>query len=219
MIKVIDKADVVVIGGGAVGTSAAYHLAKRGKKVILCEMRNIASGATGRCGGMVVHCYGRDVNIDKTDYRLAYTRTNTEIMKEYQKTFEIDFEFRQVGLLDIAISDEEIEQLKKLIKIQKSLGDTEIEYLDKKDTLEVMYNLNPKLVFGSRWRSSDGNLNPFLLARSQGWEAQKLGAKIMTNTKVDNIIIKNDKVEGVKIKDGIIEADWVINATSAYCAK
>ena len=98
MLKVIDKADVVVVGGGAVGTSAAYHLSKRGKKVILCEMRNIASGATGRCGGMVVHCYGRDVNIDKTDYRLMFTRANTEIMKEYQKSFEIDFEFRQVGL-------------------------------------------------------------------------------------------------------------------------
>src|SRR4030042_2779347 len=219
MVKVIDKADVVIVGGGAVGTSAAYHLAKRGKKVVLCEMRNIASGATGRCGGMVVHCYGRDVNIDKTDYRLMYTRANTEIMKEEQKTFEIDFEFRQVGLLDVAISDEEVEQLKKLIEIQRSLGDNEIEYLDKKDTLEVMYNLNPKLTFGSRWRPSDGNLNPFLLARSQGREAQKLGAKIMTNTKVDNIIIKNDKVEGVKIKDGIIEADWVINATNGWASQ
>jgi sarcosine oxidase subunit beta len=51
MLKVIDKADVVIVGGGAVGTAAAYHISKRGKKVILCEMRNIASGATGRCGG------------------------------------------------------------------------------------------------------------------------------------------------------------------------
>src|SRR5512136_693139 len=95
--------DAVVIGGGAVGTSAAYHLAKRGKKVVLCEMRNIASGATGRCGGMVVHCYGRELNIEKTDLRLMYTRESTRIMKEYQKSFEIDFELRQVGCLDIAI--------------------------------------------------------------------------------------------------------------------
>ena len=94
MAKVIKEADVVVIGGGAVGTAAAYHLASRGKKVVLCEMRNIASGATGRCGGMVVHCYGRFVNIEKTDYRLLFTRANTEIMKDYQKAFEIDFEFR-----------------------------------------------------------------------------------------------------------------------------
>lgn len=60
MNQVIKKADIVVIGGEAVGTAAAYHLSKKGKKVILCEMRNIASGATGKCGGMVVHCYGRN---------------------------------------------------------------------------------------------------------------------------------------------------------------
>jgi sarcosine oxidase, subunit beta len=219
MLKVIDKADVVIVGGGAVGTAAAYHISKRGKKVILCEMRNIASGATGRCGGMVVHCYGRDVNIDKTDYRLMFTRANTEIMKEYQKSFEIDFEFRQVGLLDIAISDEEVGQLKKLIKIQRSLGDDEIEYLDKKSTLDLMYNLNPKLIYGSRWRPSDGNLNPFLLARSQALEAQKLGAKIMTQTKVEKILAKNGNIQGVETKDGIIEADWVINASNGWASQ
>jgi len=219
MKKVIEKTDVVVIGGGAVGTSAAYHLAKRGKNVILCDMRNLASGATGRCGGMVVHCYGRDVNIDKTDYRLMFTRANTAIMKEYEKTFEIDFEFRQVGLLDIAISDEEVEQFKRLIKIQRSLGDMEIKYLDKKDTLEIMPNLNPKLVFGSRWRPSDGNLNPFLLTRSQALEAQKLGAKILNNTKVNRIIINNNRVvEGVEIDDGVIEAEWVVNAANGWAS-
>jgi glycine/D-amino acid oxidase-like deaminating enzyme len=209
MSKIIDKADVVVIGGGAVGTSAAYHLAKRGKKVILCEMRNIASGASGRCGGMVVHCYGRDLNIEKTVYRLMFTNANTEIMKEYQKNFEIDFEFRQVGCLDIAISDEEFEQLKKLADLQHKLGDSEILLLDKKQTLAEMPNLNPGLVSGSRLRRSDGNLNPFLLSRSQAWEAQKLGAKIKTHAKVENIIIKNDNVQGVELEEGIIETEWV----------
>jgi sarcosine oxidase subunit beta len=107
MDKVLKKTDAVVIGGGAVGTAAAYNLAKKGKRVVLCEKKNIASGATGRCGGMVVHCYGRFVNIDKSDYRLMFTRGNTEIMKEYQKSFEVDFEFQQVGCLDIAIDEKE----------------------------------------------------------------------------------------------------------------
>lgn len=219
MNKVIDKADVVVIGGGAVGTSAAYHLAKRGKRVVLCEMRNIASGATGRCGGMVVHCYGRDLNIEKTDYRLMFTKANTEIMKEYQKTFEIDFEFRQVGCLDIAINEEEFEHLKDLLKIQRSLGDNEIELLDKKDTLVEMPNLNPNLIFGCRLRKSDGNLNPFLLARAQALEALKLGAVIKTGTKVEKILVSNGEIQGVQLKDGIIETGWVVNAANGWASQ
>lgn len=218
MAKVQEKADVVVIGGGAVGTSAAYHLSLKGKKVILCEMGNIASGATGRCGGMVVHCYGRDLNINKTDYRLMFTRANTEIMKQYQKTFEIDFEFRQVGCLDIAISEEEFEDLKRLVKIQSSLGDDEIELLDKKETLKVMHNLNPDLIFGSRLRRSDGNLNPFLLARAQAGEAQKLGAEILLQTKVDEILILNNEVQGVRINDTIIESEYVVNAANGWAS-
>ncbi len=218
MATVLKKADVVVVGGGAVGTAAAYHLALRGKKVVLCEMRNIAAGATGRCGGMVVHCYGRFLNIDKTDYRLEFTRANTEIMKEYQKSFEIDFEFRQVGCLDIAIDESEFDDLKKLIEIQRSLGDDEIELLDRKETLEVMPNLNPELIFGSRLRKSDGNLNPFLLARAQALEAQKLGAEIVTHTKIEEIVIENNEVRGVKIPDGIIESPYVVNATNGWAS-
>ena len=170
--KIRKKADVVVIGGGAVGTAVAYQLAAGGKNTILCEKRNLASGATGRCGGMVVHCYGRSLNIEKTSLRLRFTRANTEIMKEYQKTFEIDFEFRQIGCLDIAVDEEEYEELGELVTIQRSLGDSEIELLDKYETLAVMDNLNPDLVFGSRLRRSDGNLNPFYLARAQALEAQ-----------------------------------------------
>jgi sarcosine oxidase subunit beta len=212
------KADVVVIGGGAVGTAAAYHLSSRGKKVILCEARNIASGATGRCGGMVVHCYGRDVNIDKTDYRLRFTRANTEIMKEYQKTFEIDFHLRQVGCLDIAISEKEYDDLERLVKIQHSLNDDGIELLDKKETLDEMPNLNPELIFGSRLRREDGNLNPFRLARGQAVEAQKLGAQILLHSKVDEIIISNNEVQGVRVNDLVIEAENVVNATNGWAA-
>ena len=217
--KVLKKADAVVIGGGAVGTATAYNLALKGKKVVLCEKKNIASGATGRCGGMVVHCYGRFLNIEKTDYRLIFTRANTEIMKEYQQNFEVDFEFQQVGCLDIAIDEKEYDDLKKLLEIQRSLGDDEIELLDKKETLEVMQNLNPELIFGSRLRRSDGNLNPFFLARAQAVEARKLGAEILTHTKVDEIITRNNEVQGVKLADGIIESEFVVNATNGWASQ
>jgi sarcosine oxidase subunit beta len=210
------SADVVVIGGGAVGTSAAYHLARRGKKVVLCEARNIGSGASGRCGGMVVHCYGREVNINKTDLRLMYTRANTEIMKEYARGFEIDFELRQVGCLDIVVDEEEYAGVAELIRIQRSLGDEEIVLLDRKQTLEVMPNLNPQMIYGSRLRPSDGNLNPLKLCRAQALEAARLGARILTGTPVQEVLTAGGRVQGVRTEAGVIEAPWVMNATNGW---
>ena len=198
------------------GTSTAYQMAKAGLDVVLCEMRNLGSGATGRCGGMVVHCYGRETNIDKAAERLKFQRANTEMLKAFQQELEIDYEFRQVGCLDIASSESEASELKDLVDIQRSQGDFEIELLDKKETLEIMPTLNPELVFGSRWRPSDGNLAPYKMCASFGWGAKKYGARVLTHTKVNKILIENDKVKGVETDKGVILSKWVLNATNAW---
>jgi len=209
-------ADVVIIGGGAMGTATAFQMAKAGLDVVLCEMRNLASGASGRCGGMVVHCYGRETNIDKAAERLKFMRANTVMLKEFQQELEIDYEFRQVGCLDIASSEAEAQELADLIAIQRSQGDFEIHLLDKKETLEVMPTLNPDLVFGSRWRPEDGNLSPYKMCASFGWGASKHGAKILTHTKVNKVLIENDRVLGVETDKGVILSKWVLNATNAW---
>jgi len=215
-LKPFKTADVVIIGGGAMGTSTAYQMAKAGLDVVLCEMRTLGSGATGRCGGMVVHCYGRENNIDKTRERLKFTRINTEMLKTFQQELEIDFEFRHVGCLDIASCEAEIEELRKLVEIQRNQGDDEIQFLDKKDTLAIMPTLNPDLVFASRWRPSDGNLAPYKMCASFAKGAKKYGASILTHTKVNKIIIENNKVKGVETEKGEILANWVLNATNAW---
>lgn len=209
-------ADVVIIGGGAMGTSTAYQMAKAGLEVVLCEMRTLGSGATGRCGGMVTQCYGRENNIDKTAERLKFTRANVEMLKQFQQELDIDYEFRQNGGFDIATSEKELEEITRLVEIQRSQGDEEIQLLNKKETLERMPNVNPDIVFGSRYRASDGNLSPYKMCASFGQGAQKLGAKILTHTKVNRILIEDGKVLGVETDKGTILSKWVLNATNAW---
>lgn len=215
-LKPLMTADVVIVGGGAMGTSTAYQMAKAGLDVVLCEMRTLGSGATGRCGGMVVHCYGRENNIEKTGDRLRFTRANTEMLKAFQQELEIDYEFRQIGLVDVATSEAEAEELQRLIDIQRADGDEENQMLDKKQTLEIMPTLNADLVFGSRYRASDGNLAPYKMCAAFAQGAQKHGARIMTHTKVEKILIEGGKVLGVETDKGTILSKWVLNATNAW---
>jgi sarcosine oxidase subunit beta len=214
--KPIKTADVIVVGGGAMGSSTAYQLSKRGLKVILCEMRTLASGATGRCGGMVVHCYGRDTNIDKTGERLKFTRANTKMLEEFQQELDIDYEFRKVGCLDIASSEEEYDHLKELVSIQKRQGDDTIELLDKQQTFDLMPTLNKELIFGSRWRPDDGNLSPYKMVHAFARGAQKNGAEILIHTPVKKLLVKDSTVYGVEVLEGEIHAPHVVCCTNAW---
>lgn len=214
--KPLMTADVIIIGGGVMGTSTAYQMSKLGLDVVVCEMRNIGSGASGRCGGMVTHCYGRELNIDKAGERLKFTRENTKMLKSFQEELEIDYEFRQIGSLDVATTEEELETITELVRIQKEQGDDGIVLLDKKDTLEMMPTLNPDIVFGSRYRAEDGNLAPYKLCMSLAKGAQKNGAHILTHTKVLKVLTEDGHVTGVETDKGIILSKWVLNAANAW---
>jgi sarcosine oxidase subunit beta len=214
--KPFTSTDVVVIGGGVMGAATAMQLAMKGVGVILCEMRSLASGATGRCGGMVVHCYGRELNIDIAVKRMEFTKENTRLLKIFQQQCDIDYEFQQVGCLDIAASEEDFEILKQLYQKQRDQGDEEIQLLDKKATMDIMPTLRPDVVYGSRFRPSDGNLSPYKMVHAYAKKAKDNGAVIMTNTKVEKVVIEKEAVCGVITDKGYIAAKWVVNAANAW---
>lgn len=223
MKKPIMSADIVIIGGGVMGTATAYELTKAGLDVVLCEMRNLGSGASGRCGGMICHCYGRENNLEKADERLKITRYNTKMLQETQQELDIDYHVRITGLLDVWVNEEEAEEGRRLYELERSLPglntDKDIKILDKKEILSEMPTLNPDLVFGGRLRQEDGNLSPYQLCNALGWGAQKKGGKILTHTKVDKIVIENDKVCGVETDKGFIASKWVLNVTNGWASQ
>lgn len=209
------KFDVIIVGGGLAGAAMLYNLSAAGLRTILLERNNIASGATGRNGGQVIQLDGRDRDALAIMNRLQYSRNTVALLKEYRTLLKTDFEFRQVGSLDIAASEGECEELKALCDMQIAAGDDEVEYLDRRNLHEISPCLGDFLM-GARYRWSDGNLYPFNLAFGLIEWALERGAGVHTWCTVKRIVIESGKVCGVETEDGPLMADRIVLATSAW---
>ena len=151
------NADVIVVGGGLAGTATAYNLSRAGLRVVLFERGNIATGASGRNGGQVIQLDGRDRETGAMMNRLRYSRRTVALLNEYRAELEADFEFRQVGSIDVAVTEKECEELAELCALQNAAGDADVEFLDCRRLHEVSPFLHESFP-GARFRWSDGNI-------------------------------------------------------------
>lgn len=211
----MEKCDVIVVGGGLSGAASAFHLSKLGYKVILFEKGNIASGASGRNGGQVLQCEGKDKNPEIVLGRLKYTKRNIKLLHEYKKELDFDIEFRQIGSLDLVTSEEEYDEIKELWGMQREVGDNEVDLLDRKGLHEIFPYFGDFLI-GARFRWTDGNLNPLNLTNGLIDKSRKYGAEIYTWHNVERVVIESGKVKGVEVKGQKFSSDRVVLATSCW---
>jgi len=207
--------DVIVVGGGLAGSATTYHLSLLGYKVALVEQGNIASGASGRNGGQVLQCEGKDKNPDVLLGRLRYTKGNIKLLKEYEKDLDMDFQFRQVGSLDLVTSEEELEEVKEIYEVQKKIKDDEVVLLDDAEFHKEFPHF-ADFICGARFRWSDGNIFSLNLVNGLVDGSKKLGADIFTWHKVDKVVIESGKVKGVEAKGLRFASERVVLATSFW---
>lgn len=209
------ETDVIVIGGGLAGAATAFHLSKSGARVTLLEKDRIAYGASGRNGGQVIQLDGRDKDLQAILKRIRYSQSNIKLLMKLKKELEIDFEFQQIGSVDLAYSEEECEELKEICVIQKEGGDAEVEFLDRKDLREV-FPLLTNSFYGARYRKTDGNINPINLTYGLINKSRKFGTRVFTGCEVNNVLVEAGKVKGVETNNDTIKGETVVLATSAW---
>jgi sarcosine oxidase subunit beta len=208
--------DVIVVGGGLAGAAVTFELACRhGLKVVLLERGNLASGASGRNGGQVIQLDGRDRNTQAMLKRLRYSKRTIALLKEYRDILETDFEFRQVGSLDVAASEQECAELQELCALQRQAGDEEVEFLDHRRLHEVSPCLHDSFP-GARYRRTDGNIYPFRLVSGLIDGSRKQGAVVLTGRNADRLVLESGRVRGVESAGEFLAADRVVLATSAW---
>jgi len=204
-------ASVVIIGGGISGCAIAYTLAKKGvKDIVVIERDYLSSGATGRCGAGVRMQWGTEMNCRLAKYSIEFfERANEELDYEY------DIEFKQGGYLIVASTEKEVNQFKKNIALQNSLG-IPSRLLTPKEAKEIVPHMDETKIIAATFNPKDGHLNPFHTTQAYANAAVRLGVEIMKYTTVTGINVENGKVVGVQTDKGYISTPVVVNAAGGY---
>ena len=201
-------ADVVIIGGGVIGASIAYHLAKEGIASVVLEKDEIASGSSGACEGLLL------LQSKKPGIHLELALASTSRFEHLAEELGTDIEYEQKGGLVIIESDEELDAMKLFFEKQKAYG-VDLTLLDRDQTLEIEPTLSPHIT-GATYSPLDGQVNPFLLTRAFLNAAEKLGVKVFTGSEVKGIGVSKRRVSAVNTTRGRIESSLIVNAAGAY---
>ncbi len=203
------EAEVVVIGGGVVGSSVAYFLARAGKNVVLVE-KGCKGGEASSANAAFVWSITRKPGID---IRLAMHSFN--IHRQLKAELEMDFEYEQGGGLMIIEDEEQLPFVEAHLR-KRSEDGYPLEMIDAKQVLELEPHLSKERVFGAVYSPIDGKTNPIFLVIALNREAQKLGAQLFHYTEVKGIELAGDKVKGVVTDKGTIKTDTVVNAAGSW---
>lgn len=203
--SVPSQTDVVIVGGGVVGCSIAYHLAKIGiTDVVLCERKALTSGTTWHAAGLIG--------------QLRPNRNMTELAK-YTADLLFDLEeetgqstgYKQNGSLHTALSEPRLEEIKRSASMAMSFG-LECEMLTPGALKERFPLLNTDGIIGGAFLPADGQTNPIDTTQAFAKGARMHGAKIFENTKVEKILVENGRAVGVVTDKGDIRAGTVVIA-------
>jgi sarcosine oxidase subunit beta len=199
------KAEFLIIGGGVVGASIAYHLAKRNaKNILILERENQQGlGSTGKATGGIRQQFGTEINVKMSQYSI-----------EFLRNCEFDAEYQPRGYLFFATNQNELNYLKQNVKLQKSLGVTDVEVVDKQAISEMIRGMNCEDIVGGSFCQSDGFINPIALMK--GYTNNANGVKIETANEVLKIETKKGKVVAVQTNKGKIETEKIILCTGAW---
>jgi sarcosine oxidase subunit beta len=203
----VDTADVIVIGGGVIGSACAYNLARAGLSVTLLEKYEIASGASGGSAGGV-----RQQNRAAPELPLAMAANR--IWKTLEQELDADLEYRRGGHINLAEQEQQRFALERSVERQQAAG-LDISMVYGNELRDLLPAAGPQVIAGA-YSPGDGFANPILTTRAFSAAARRYGAKIRTRTKVQAIRQEGSRVVGVESSAGPMASPWVINAAGAW---
>ncbi len=207
-------ADVVIIGGGIVGSSIAWHLTEAGCRNVLIVEREShqGKGSTGKSMGGVRAQFATPVNIQMSLYSIPFYAS-------FEERLGLPSEYRPQGYLFVATKPSHLDYLRTNQQLQKSLGLAQVRMLTHDDIVGIVPQLRSDDVLGGSFCPTDGFVDPYSVMVGFTTRACEKGATLWRSTEVTGIVHDGSKISGVETTRGPVSTPVVVNAAGPWAAQ
>ncbi|HXH74723.1 MAG TPA: FAD-dependent oxidoreductase [Bacteriovoracaceae bacterium] len=204
------QARVVIVGGGIIGTSVAYHLAHMGwKDVVLLEQDRLTSGTTWHAAGLMV-TFG-STSETSTEMR-KYTR---DLYSKLEAETGLSTGFKPVGFIEVAADADRLEEYRRVSAFNRFCG-IDVHEISPSEVKELFPLAKVDDLHAGFYVKEDGRVDPIGAAMAMAKGARMQGAKVIEGVTVTGILKKNGAVTGVQTTSGNIQAEYVVNCAGMW---
>jgi glycine/D-amino acid oxidase-like deaminating enzyme len=203
--------DVVIIGGGVIGASIAYHLSRKKAAVAILEKNDMASGTSSACGGHIF------LQSKKPGPHLNLAMESRKRFEHLLQELDFATEYRAHGGMIVIEREEELQSMRRLAEDQKRIG-LDVSFLGKTEVRQMAPSLSEH-VLGATYSPMDAQINPICLTLAFIRAAKRCGAKIFPHSGAIDIRWMKHKAWSVMTARGAIQATAVVNAAGVHAPK
>lgn len=205
-----NRARVVVIGGGVIGTSVAYHLAHAGwTDVVVVERDKLTSGTTWHAAGLIV-TFG---SLSETS--TAMRRYTRDLYARLEAETGLATGFAPVGFIELATEPDRLEEYRRIAAFNRHCG-VDVHEISAREVAELFPLARTDDVLAGFYVPDDGRANPVDVTMSMARGARMQGARIVEGVTVTGVTTHRGAVTGVRTDHGDIEAEYVVNCAGMW---
>jgi 4-methylaminobutanoate oxidase (formaldehyde-forming) len=200
---------VVIIGGGIIGCSVAYHLAETGCDVVLLERDQLTSGTTWHAAGLMT-TYGSG-----SETTLGIRKHSMELYRRLEEETGQQTGFNPCGFIELAADDDRLEEYRRITAFNRLHGN-DIHELSPSEVAELFPFADVSDTRAGFYAEHDGRINPVDVTMALAKGARMKGARIFQNTPVRGVLTRNGAVTGVRTDRGEIRSEFVVNCAGMW---
>jgi sarcosine oxidase subunit beta len=202
----------VIIGGGVVGCSIAYHLALRGQRdVVVVERDAVGAGTTSKAAGGIRAQFA-------TETEVRFSLEAIRVFETFEEQFGVDIGYRKIGYLFLISEPADLEGFRTRMALQRSLG-VDVRLITPEEARELVPALRVDDLLAAVWGPQDGMAGPAEVTNAFARRARELGARIVEGVDVVGVDLVDGRVRGVRTTQGVIETALAVNAAGPAAAR